>query len=407
MSIRFGVLCALPICAYGSSLLAEPEVVVSGHVRAREEFRHELFSPVDPSGEESGDQAHLRSRVRVDGAINEQLDVVVEFQDVRLFGSEGSTVADTEGVDLKRGYIAVKPAKSDVTIKVGRWVMAYGDQRLIGHLEWVDQGRSYDGVNASYRRGRTFVDLFAVRVRETLAMKDDLHFGGIYGGVGLTKDVAIEMYALGLRDAVGEGTNFATLGTRAELTRDGIDGSAELAAQVGDSFDSDLVAAAFAAKAGFTFPGQAAVRLGGEVAYASGDSDPTDSTDNTFRTLFPTNHLHYGYADLAAWQNLIALRASASAKPTKTTSASLDIHRLWLAESAGGWFNAGGGLVRQGDEAASSSLGTEIDAVIGWKPIEGLALQAGAAFFFGGGFVADTGGGGNAIFAYGQAAALF
>ena len=322
---------------------AEPEVKLSGQIRVREELRAGLFSPADPTGEVNTDLTRLRSRLRTDVTINPNVGVVIEFQDVRLLGSEGSTVADTEGVDLKRGYLSITPEQSNTTVKIGRWVMAYGDQRLIGHLEWFDQGRSYDGVHVSFKPEKIFVDAFAVRMRETLDAKDDLHFGGVYGGVHLDNTTDLELYALGLRDSMAPNSTFGTFGLRFATTRGPMDASVEAALQVGTKNDQDLLAFAAAAKAGYTVPESSSLRFGGEIAFASGDDDPADADNGTFQTLFPTNHLHYGYADLAAWQNILALRAQLSVVPIPRTTVSLNYHHLRLADPAGGWFNAGGG----------------------------------------------------------------
>ena len=405
--------CAI-ICFAGTSLAslplaAEPDeksIEISGQLRVREEIKHELFTPADPMGVDTGDEAHLRARVRVDATVSEQLAIVVELQDVRNFGSEGSTVADTEGVDLKRGYVTVTPKATDLTVTIGRWVMAYGDQRLIGHLEWVDQGRSYDGVHASYKPGKTSVDAFAVRVRETLGADDDLHFAGVYSQIALVPGLQLDLYALGLRDAMAPNQTFATLGYRAALKRGPLDGTAEAAVQVGESGGNDLVALMGVANVGYTFP-EAGLRLAGEIAYASGDDDPADDSDNTFRTLFPTNHLHYGYADLAALQNLLAFRARLSAKPSPTVITSVDLHHLRLANTTAGWFNAGGRLLRPGAEDVSSTLGNEIDVVVRWKAMRGLSVEAGVALFISGGFVEETGDADNPLFGYAQVVAKF
>jgi len=406
-SLRFLRRLPLSLLIISSVANAKPTVDLSGQVRTREELRGELFTPAEPTGEKTRDETHLRTRLRLDTEVNTQLAITIEFQDVRLLGEEQSTTGTIDGVDLKRGFIEVTPNASDTTIRVGRWVMAYGDQRLVGSLEWVDQGRSYDGVHVSYKPSKTYVDVFAVRVRETLDAMDDQHFAGIYSGIAIRESAVVELYALGLRDALDSGLTFATLGVRGAINHGALDGSAEAAVQIGEVGDQEIVAVAAAVSAGVVIETSRRIRVGGELAYASGDSDPNDSADNTFRTLFPTNHIYYGHADLVAWQNVLALRASLSSRPTKSITASLDVHHLRLAESAGGWLNAAGVSIRPGDSSASAELGNEIDAVVGWKPIEGLALQTGVAVFLGGDFVADTGGGGNAVFAYLQAQATF
>ena len=72
-----------------------------------------------------------------------------------------STTAASEGVDLKRAMIVIRDLLADgTTLELGRIVLFYGDQRLIGHLEWFDQGRTYDGFRFGWEDETSFVDLF-------------------------------------------------------------------------------------------------------------------------------------------------------------------------------------------------------------------------------------------------------
>ncbi|RMH42969.1 MAG: hypothetical protein D6689_06485 [Deltaproteobacteria bacterium] len=394
-----------------------PQVAVSGEVRIREEVLRNLYSPADPSGENNLEYAHMRSRARIDADVHPNLAVVIELQDVRILGEEGSTVADTEGVDLKRGTIVVRnPGGHPLTLELGRFVLAYGDQRIIGHLEWFDQGRTYDGARLSLKPAGYFADVFGVRVRETLADEQDHHVAGVYAGAtDWIPDGAVEAYAIYWDDsleAMGEmdtgTTGFTTAGARAAVRRADLVASVEAAVQLGRLRGDDLMAFGAVAAADYTFASlPAKLTVGGGVAYGSGDSDPTDGDAGTFQTLLPTNHLHYGYADLASWSNHLSVRASVGAAPVDGLKLKLDYHHLRLADPAGGWFNAGGALVRAGNADASSHLGDEIDVTAVWTPMPHLALLFGLSEFVPGGFVDDTGGGNAETYGYAQARATF
>ncbi|NJN14562.1 MAG: alginate export family protein [Planctomycetes bacterium] len=242
--------------------------------------------------------------------------------------------------------------------------MHYGDQRVIGHLEWFDQGRSYDGIRAHYAPEKWWLDLFAVRVRETTppVMDDDQWFAGLYAGCDWA-----EAYALLFADDMAmagetttDDTRFLTLGLRVHRKRGNWDYSAEFTFQTGEVKGDDLSAFGFAAVGGYTFAdADWTPRVGIEVDFATGDEDPTDGDQGTLQTLFPTNHLHYGYADLLGWANLLDLSLHLSAKPSETVTITLDFHHFRRVEERGGWFNAGGaaypGPARSG---ATSTLAT-------------------------------------------------
>lgn len=123
---------------------------VSGEVRIRWELQDHLCSPSDPDGESSFNFAHMRTRLRFDLDVVENVAAVVEFQDVRTLGEEGSTTADTQGVDIKRAEMIFRNILGEPLMV--EFVLAYGDERLIGGLEWFDQGRTYDGIRSRHEK---------------------------------------------------------------------------------------------------------------------------------------------------------------------------------------------------------------------------------------------------------------
>jgi hypothetical protein len=163
----------------GSSILPDGMAIAfSGEVRVRGEVRDHNYAPGDPNGQNSFQFVHMRTRLRADVDILENLAVIIEFQDIRNWGAEGSTVAAVtgavlKGFDLKRGIIHFKNVGGvKLDVEVGRYVMFYGDQRLVGHLEWLDQGRSYDGLRALFHpESGWWVDFFAVNIRERIGSR--------------------------------------------------------------------------------------------------------------------------------------------------------------------------------------------------------------------------------------------
>lgn len=378
---------------------------VTGQVRLREEVHRHLFTPPDPTGTVTFDLTHLRSRAALHMKKGD-VSAIVEMQDIRWLG-QASTVEDSEGLDLRRGALRVdKIGGTGTWLEAGRMVLAYGDQRLIGHLEWVNQARTFDGGRLRLVLDQYFTDAwfdaFFTVTRETRDEHDDQYFGGVYtsfapGAEGWRSEV----YALSLVDRLetagesGMGKSaFATMGTRQAYKNAGVDAALEVAVQVGQLAGDDFLAYGLAARAAYTLEDLSIKpRFGAEFVYGSGDDEFSDGDQGTFQNLFPTNHLHYGYADQAGWSNLTAIRGSLGVAPAKSWRADLDYHHLRLTDAAGGWFNAGGALVRPGDGTASSHLGDEIDLVAKYWWRKGLIVEAGYGLFLPGGFVDDTGGG--------------
>jgi len=384
---------------------------VSGEIRIRGELPDHIYTPTDSDGTSSLHCAHMRTRLRFDVDVVENVAAVVELQDIRVLGGEGAVVADTEGVDLKRAEMIFKQVLGQpLSVEAGRFVMAYGDHRIVGDLEWFDQGRTYDGIRGQWAEGDWWVDAFWVVVRETAPVDDDLNFAGFYGGWKW-----LEVYALLLMDhsnlagEAGTGhTDFVTLGLRVARETGRWKYSTEFAFQVGDLRGDDLSAFAFAVWVAYTLsdtPWQPQLIL--EFDYASGDDDPTDGDVGQMQTIFPTNHKWYGHADLVGWSNMMDIRFGISAKPSATVTVTFDFHHFMRPEDLGGWVNAGGAVIRPGAAGVSSHLGDEVDLTLTWVPVKQVSFLLGWAVFFPGGFVEDTGASPTAHFAYVQGRVKF
>jgi hypothetical protein len=87
-------------------------------------------------------------------------------------------------------------------LRVGRQELFFGDQRLIGHLNWTNTARSFDAARLTFQKSKVKVDFFAssvVNLKEGTANKssggNDLH--GAYGSITkVVPNATIEPYVL-------------------------------------------------------------------------------------------------------------------------------------------------------------------------------------------------------------------
>ena len=135
--------------------------------------------------------------------------------------------------------------------------------------------------------------------------------------------------------------------------------------------------------------------------------DETIRRDGQMQTLFPTNHMWYGYADLVGWSNILDLRLALSATPRDTITVTVEYHHFRRPEDQGAWINAGGAVVRPGAIGVSNHLGDEVDFTFTWKPVKQVSFLLGWSIFFPGGFVEDTGESPVSNFAYVQGRVTF
>lgn len=396
----------------------------SGHVLFWWERWDGTYRALDPAGKDVNDIGWLRSSVQADAAVTDDLRARVEVRDARAWGTEPSTTAQLQaagmGTDVKQAWFEADDLYGCGTrTRAGRQVLAYGDQRLVGELDWATYGRSFDGLLLShvYERTGTKVDLFAARVieRGVGALvpgvdNDDRNFLGLYTVTPKALHHSdLDAYLLFVKDnavlpgeAGGTGnTGFWTGGFRVAGGKDNLDWGTEWALQGGRIAGDRHGAWAGSARVGYTMRDTRwTPRVGIEWDRASGDDDPTDGDLGSFQTLFPTNHGHYGIMDLMAWQNMQAWRATLGVRPSENWSIDADYWRLYLDDSMDAWYGSTGAPIRGGAAGASKYVGSEVDLVVSWKPNDRMRISIGGAQFFDGGFVRDTGGGGDTAWVY-------
>src|SRR5215213_8397241 len=117
---------------------------VRGEFRERfEGFTHAGFTP-------ERDDRYFLSRLRVNAAVTtgRLLSATVQLQDARVAQKEiGSTAPPFRGpLDLRMAYADIGDTqKGRWSVRAGRQELAFGEQRLIGHLNWTNTARTFDG----------------------------------------------------------------------------------------------------------------------------------------------------------------------------------------------------------------------------------------------------------------------
>ena len=231
----------------------------------------------DPAGLDVQDIGWLRAFLRADAEIDDGLRARIEVRDARAFGQEPSTATQLQaagtGTDLKEGWFEADDLFGcGARTRAGRMALSYGDERVVGNLDWATYGRSFDGVLFSrvFERTKTKVDVFGARVTERGAGgftpgvdNDDRDFFGIYTTTPKALHHSdLDVYAFWLRDllaAAGEmpgtagNTGFLTAGARVAGARDSLDWGMEGAVQGGSLAGDDLFAWAAHAHVGWTF----------------------------------------------------------------------------------------------------------------------------------------------------------
>lgn len=392
--------------------------------RVRGEWRQNVYDFSDARDSVTDDTWLLhRVRLGMEWQPAAWLRLVVQGQDVRESFSDRADIPLQQGAegddafDLRLASVEFGDS-SGLSFKVGRQVLSYGDERLVGPLEWLNFSRTFDAVKLRYQDQGWWVDAFSssvVRPHESHFNTSDWTdlqnprrqvFSGLYFSSAFLPFQTSDLYAFHLHEeAASGGTDFITLGTRMKgdpLKLAGWDYTAELAAQAGRVRGLDLRAYALHLEAGYNWLKQLwKPRLALEYSHGSGDGDPADGRVGTFQNLFPTNHPPYGFMDTMSWQNMHNLVLRMAAQPHERLKTTLDVHGFWLADTADAWYRANGTTqVRPITSNARSYAGTEIDFTVNARLSRHLEMLLGYSHFFAGSYLDDTGDADGADFAY-------
>jgi hypothetical protein len=357
-----------------------------------------------------------RSRLSMQLKPADWLTFYVQGQDAREFASDRADIPGLLGAegdnafDLRQLYVEIGDAKvSPLSLKVGRQVLLYGDQRLIGPLEWSNISRTFDAVKLRYTgKDGLWVDAFisSVVVIDRFGMDDsdkDSLLSGLYAHIPTLGIQDTEVYALYFDDT-NRNDHFLTLGTHWKSMPGKFgpwDYETEFVMQTGKAGGRDLRAFASYIEGGYTFKAPWKPRLGLEYSYGSGDGNAADGKQGAFQNLFPTNHLHYGLMDAFSWSNIHDIALHLSAKPTTKLTTSLDFHLFWLDDTADTWRRANATTaVRPANAAASNYAGSELDLLMAYAINTNFNVTLGYSHFFAGTYLSDAGAGSDADFVY-------
>ena len=339
-------------------------------------------------------------------------------QDARAPGKRDATPVFRDPFDVRQAWVRVGDPKRHLAYAtVGCQELSYGKQRLVGPLDWTNTARQFDAARLTVGREDLAVDVFAGAV----VRLDDKGFnrptpGADFHGVHAKLNRWVrrgdldaytfwktEPRAASERGGVGR-ADIVTSGFRvARPLAHGFDVEAEMAMQRGDIAGDDLSAWGGYWIAGYRPAGvRWNPRLSVEYQYGSGDGAPGDGAVGTFDQLFPTGHLYQGVADRVGWRNIQDVRAGLQLSPSQSVSLTLDYFSFWLASRQDHLYGVDGRIVARAPVggAEHSYVGSEVDAVVGWKLRPHVTTGGGVGLFLPGSFLREVTPGRRHIFGY-------
>lgn len=168
-------------------LPVKAQLSFTGQLRPRAELRNG-FSTLKPTNNKAAAFISQRTRLMLNYR-SSRLIFQTSVQDVRLWGQDASTITVNDGnrLGLHEAWAEIILSnKKDTSfkrspldyfaIKIGRQEIMYDDERLLGNLDWMQQGRRHDALVLKALQGGWQLDIGAAFNQNT----DAVNYNGTY-----------------------------------------------------------------------------------------------------------------------------------------------------------------------------------------------------------------------------------
>lgn len=384
----------LILTAIGSLCLqaARAQFTLDGQLRPRTEYRNG-FGSIIPDSADAGFATSTRARLNA-GYKTETYQIYLSLQDVMVWGENRQLFpADQDNsFSIFEAWAKLRLA-SGLDAKVGRQVLSYDDERIMGEVDWTQQARNHDAALLQYADDHFMVDVGLAFNQDFSDPSGFQSVGTAYATTGFFSYKTLQyIYArknwnkfsgslllmnTGFQnlDAAGNGdgtSNLQTLGTHLNYKTGSLGAQANAYIQTGERQGGLEVGGAFLLGLELSYKVTDKIGLGLGTELISGNKTDTADKTEAFFPLYGTNHKFNGFMDYFYVGNhansigLLDLHASANLKLGKEAGLLLKILNFSGQEEV-----PGGG----------KSLGTEIDLVYS-KTYKGYGLKIGYSHLF-------------------------
>jgi len=379
------------ILLLGAIQLAQAQFTLSGEFRPRSEYRNGFGSLIADDAE-PGFGISTRSRLNA-GFKSESYTVFLSIQDIMIWGENRQILPfdQNNSFAVFQAWAELKLG-SGWSTKLGRQVLSYDDQRILGGLDWAQQGRNHDAAMIKYKKEGFLAD-FAFAFNQNNQQPTGFQsVGNTYGVTGFFSYKTMQMAYFkntwdkfsgsllllnnGFQNFDGASnqdgiSNLQTIGTHLNYKSGNFGIAANAFLQSGERQGAVDVKGAYLFGLDLSLKSSDKVTFGAGMEIISGNDGGAGET-GAFFPLYGTNHKFNGFMDYFYVGNhansigLFDLHASANIKLGDTSS--LLVKAL----------NFSG---EQDLPSGESSLGTELDLVL-TKKYKGYALLLGYSHLF-------------------------
>jgi hypothetical protein len=341
------------------------------------------------------------------------VDIAAHLQDSRAFGW---SLRDSEYPDLFKvkakntqepyyimnpnedffeiydAYLAFHFAQENLSVKLGRQKIFYGDQHIFELGDWGNTGRTWDAVKISYSQEQNFIDCFAGGTKIQDPSTTSLPFtntefwgGGIYAHYELSKIISIEPFYAIKTEGSADYANTLDLHRQwfgARIFNDDFYHFVydfTWAQEWGKESNKSIDAFGAIAKLGYRFyflPAQPLFAV--RESYASGGKSSDDDI-KTFDPVYGSKSQYYGRMNIVSWSNLDDREILMTLSPVKNLDIEMNYHRFYIPEPDD-FILLGTMKMQQG----KNHLGDEFDVYVRYQLSKQLQLISAFGYFWAG-----------------------
>ncbi|VAW14039.1 hypothetical protein MNBD_BACTEROID03-914 [hydrothermal vent metagenome] len=370
----------------GTSAIAQ--VKIDAEVRPRFEYRHG-FGTLFPNNADASAFVSQRTRLNA-GYKNEYLNFYLSVQDIRVWGDVRQlNRADRNGFGVHQawGELLFTP---EFSLKLGRQVLNYDDQRIFGGVAWAQQARSHDVALFKYQKNKSSFHLGAAfnqdgesnigNLLTTANTYKSIQYGWFHQDwESLSASFLFLNNGLQFIDAANADTNETrfsqTIGTHLKYAKEKFGLVSNLYYQFGnDVNNNDLSGYLLALEISYKVKPKWTLIAGGELISGNDNGAPSNGKNKAFSPFYGTNHKFNGLMDYFFVGNhannigLIDVYIGSVITLGEKTSLNARIHNFSAAADLSG--------------TSSKQLGVEADFVLNYNFKKDINIKAGYSHLF-------------------------
>ncbi|WP_128545507.1 alginate export family protein [Larkinella soli] len=208
---------------YGLFLLSQSgfaQFTLSGQLRTRTELRNGQGTLLK-AGDQPAFFTSQRTRLSA-GYGGYRVKFFTTLQDVRVWGQDASTInrtthADLNGLMIHEAWAEIALTDTsykagELALKIGRQELVYDDVRLLGNLDWLQQGRRHDMALLKYTTPTGWIAHLGLAYNQNRELKTGTVYNGVptgytagTNGIG-TMYKSLQFLYIGKKTAFGNGS---------------------------------------------------------------------------------------------------------------------------------------------------------------------------------------------------------